>query len=878
MAKVKNQKFYGTTVYGSEVAGGAVRLESTEDVVKGPVELVGTLIAIITGGFSGFISHANTANRSYSLPDVDGEFMVGGLFTNLGDMLYASAPGVLEILPVIVSSALTSNAGGIPTWQTGVNGQILTMVAGSPAFADIPSNIGTIADALAGNTLPMYLAAGNDLGPLVTVAGRVLLSPAGVLTWALITASYLSTTAGAPLPNGTVGDILSSLGDGSFAWATPNPSVINTGALNFIPYYSVNPTGNQISASAFFALNESVKALTVFNEGSLRLYEATVNGVNYIGLKAPNNLTAITVFTLPAVDGAPGNTLITNGAGVLSFTAATGTIAPGVTNDMPYYAASGNALSPLSTVAGRTLTSPLGVPTWSLLTETYFSTTGAIPLSAGALNQALVSDGGTNFLWATIADIVGFVGVGALNNLAYYPAAGTAVAGAANLLVSTSTTSLDFKNQWALRLFELTVNGTDYVEFKAPANLAASASFVVPGADGNAGDFLQTDGLGNMSFQKVVTEERGFLTLGLGAAKATVAFDVGKFATPPNVVDVQWKVTGTSSPSLLPTLAVDNITVEGMVVRFSSTTPLTGVPYGIAWSAAIMPTASLIAKAYTAGGEDGASTLFTSLRSILLDVDTTAPALAASFGTGLARSTSVSSDTKGFILGGDEGAYPGAPVSSMRTLAYVTETLAVLGSSLTAPRSDASGVGTTSVGYMVGGVTTGPTVETDIQRVDLATDVASVIAPGSVTNAVRGQASFCRATSGFTTHSGLSLGSIGELTYLTETYTVTPESANNYKLACNNVAGDIGYLATATTTQIDTYIMTSGTLAILPASLSTTGAFASFNSLDSGYFAPTASLERLDFATGTITAAINTYPVAPGAIASASTFQTRGLL
>ncbi len=56
-----------------------------------------------------------------------------------------------------------------------------------------------------------------------------------------------------------------------------------------------------------------------------------------------------------------------------------------------------------------------------------------------------------------------------------------------------------------VRLFEDTDNGTNYVELKAPATLAANRSFVLPDADGTVQQFLKTDGSGNLAFASTLT-------------------------------------------------------------------------------------------------------------------------------------------------------------------------------------------------------------------------------------------------------------------------------------------------------------------------------------------------------------------------------------
>src|SRR6056300_2008462 len=55
--------------------------------------------------------------------------------------------------------------------------------------------------------------------------------------------------------------------------------------------------------------------------GTLKLNEGTNNGAHFIGLKAPNSVTASTTFTLPDGDGSANQFLKTDGSGNLSFAA-----------------------------------------------------------------------------------------------------------------------------------------------------------------------------------------------------------------------------------------------------------------------------------------------------------------------------------------------------------------------------------------------------------------------------------------------------------------------------------------------------------------------------------------------------------------------------
>lgn len=54
-----------------------------------------------------------------------------------------------------------------------------------------------------------------------------------------------------------------------------------------------------------------------------------------------------------------------------------------------------------------------------------------------------------------------------------------------------------------LTLKEATANGTNVLELKAPATLAANLAFTLPSADGTSGQLIKTDGAGNLSFAAV---------------------------------------------------------------------------------------------------------------------------------------------------------------------------------------------------------------------------------------------------------------------------------------------------------------------------------------------------------------------------------------
>jgi hypothetical protein len=72
--------------------------------------------------------------------------------------------------------------------------------------------------------------------------------------------------------------------------------------------------------------NKAIDEIFVGNNattgGTLKINEGTDNGTNFVGLKAPNNITTSVTFTLPSADGSNGQILTTDGSGGLSFASA----------------------------------------------------------------------------------------------------------------------------------------------------------------------------------------------------------------------------------------------------------------------------------------------------------------------------------------------------------------------------------------------------------------------------------------------------------------------------------------------------------------------------------------------------------------------------
>jgi hypothetical protein len=210
--------------------------------------------------------------------------------------------------------------------------------------------------------------------------------------------------------------------------------------------------------------NKAIDSLIIGNStslgGELQLKEATDNGANYIGLKAPNNVAVTKVYTLPLLDGSSGQYLKTDGNGQLSFGVADEFVIGNNTSSggvLKLNEATNNGTNYVGFQAPVALA---GNQIWTL------------PAVDGANEEYLKTDGAGNLSF------------GIANNI--------------NVGNSSSVTG-------SIRFRELTTNGTNYVELKAPTALAANRSFTLPSTDGTAGQYLKTDGSGNLAFQTVDT-------------------------------------------------------------------------------------------------------------------------------------------------------------------------------------------------------------------------------------------------------------------------------------------------------------------------------------------------------------------------------------
>ena len=91
----------------------------------------------------------------------------------------------------------------------------------------------------------------------------------------------------------------------------------------------------------------------------INFFEGFSNGSNYVGIKAANSLSANTTYTLPTADGTNGQTLATNGSGVLSWQDARYITKNTQTNDYTLVITDDSKLIEMNKATANTLTIPL---------------------------------------------------------------------------------------------------------------------------------------------------------------------------------------------------------------------------------------------------------------------------------------------------------------------------------------------------------------------------------------------------------------------------------------------------------------------------------------------------------------------------------------
>ena len=220
---------------------------------------------------------------------------------------------------------------------------------------------------------------------------------------------------------------------------------------------------------------------------SLKFYEASAAGSNFVAFKAALSLTSDTTWTLPSDDGTSGQVIQTNGSGTLSFATVLPQANPIMQGLVKIQELTGALPGKLKIFDsgdshGVTLQAP------DLTADVDF----VLPAADGTSGQVLKTDGSGNLSFTTVS------GGGTNTNIA-----NTNLTADNNRTYDLDSNTLSFD----LKEGEFVVDDTSDASY--PVNIACSSGAVsilglsYPPADGTSGQVITTDGVGNLTFSTV---------------------------------------------------------------------------------------------------------------------------------------------------------------------------------------------------------------------------------------------------------------------------------------------------------------------------------------------------------------------------------------
>ena len=150
--------------------------------------------------------------------------------------------------------------------------------------------------------------------------------------------------------------------------------------------------------------------------------------------------------------------------------------------------------------------------------------TWTLPAIDGSANQVLSTDGSGVLGWSSDAT----------TDSTKMPLAG-----------GTFTGIVNYGDGKAARFFELQGNGSNYVGLVAPSALSANTTYTLPSADGNADEFLKTNGSGALSW-------------GLSSSGATGGATDAIFVENERTVTTSYSITATKNAHSVGPIAINN--------------------------------------------------------------------------------------------------------------------------------------------------------------------------------------------------------------------------------------------------------------------------------------------------------------------------------
>jgi hypothetical protein len=257
--------------------------------------------------------------------------------STINQLLYSSSANVISGLATANNEVLITSAGGVPSFS-----------ATLPAA--VQANITTVGTITSGiwNGSVIGLVYGGTNADLIASNGGIVYS----------TASAMAILAG----TATADQVLLSGASGAPAWSTA--TYLATMTVNEILYASSANVMGQISTA-----NNSVLAT---NGSGVPAFTTSLPTAVQVGVGSLNSGTSASSSTF------------WRGDGTWAAPAGSGTVNSGTINYLAYYAATGTAVSGLTTPTSGVLTASGGVPTWASL----------LGLSLGGTNANLTASNG----------------------------------------------------------------------------------------------------------------------------------------------------------------------------------------------------------------------------------------------------------------------------------------------------------------------------------------------------------------------------------------------------------------------------------------------------------------------------------------------------
>jgi trimeric autotransporter adhesin len=328
-----------------------------------------------------------------------------------------------------------SDTNELKYWD-GAAAQVLTNIGSAGDMTAVNTNAGSgLSGGAASGAATLQIVVDNT-GIEINGTNQLQLKDAGVVTakladnavTAVKVANNAITSAKILDDEITNADINASA---AIAWSKIDKTGANAGDVNAVARAGDTMTG----------------ALNIDNEQELRLSEADINGANYVALKAPAIVGSNVTFTLPAVDGANGQVLQTDGAGNLSFVAI--------------------ASAPVSSVFGRT---------------------GAVVSANGDYTASQVTNVAAGGITGNTVQL-------AINELDTEKVAKAGDTMTGQLTMANNIT-LNAQNQ--VRYADS--DSSNFVAIQSPATVTANYTLTLPDTAGTNGQVLSTNGSGVLSW------------------------------------------------------------------------------------------------------------------------------------------------------------------------------------------------------------------------------------------------------------------------------------------------------------------------------------------------------------------------------------------